>query len=44
MHESGVVFNNLTIDHVLVGDDQFLLESRNQIQIVNYNKAKKIID
>ena len=43
MHDSGVVFNNLTIDHVLVGDEQFSPDSRSQIKIVNYCKAKLII-
>ena len=43
MHDSGVVFNNLTLDHVLVGDEQFSPDSRSQIKIVNYCKSKLII-
>jgi hypothetical protein len=44
MHESGVVYNNLKPEHILVGDEQFTQESRNKIKLIDFREAQEIID
>ena len=44
MHESGVVYNNLKSEHILIGDSQFSQKSRDQIILVDFSKAKEILD
>ena len=43
LHESGVVFNNLSTDHILIGDGDFTPGTRTLITLVDFSKAKFII-
>ena len=44
MHQSGVVYNNLKMEHILIGDSQFSEDSREQIKLIDFSLAKKILD
>lgn len=44
MHDSNVVYNNLALEHVLVGDGTFSQGSRSRIMLVDFSKAKAIVD
>ena len=43
MHDSGIVFNNLSPDHILIGDGDFTPGTRTLITLVDFRKAKFII-
>ena len=44
MHESNVVYNNLALEHILVGDAIFTEGSRSQITLIDFSKAREIVD
>ena len=43
MHDSGVVFNNLSPYHILIGDGNFTPGTRTLITLVDFSRAKFII-
>ena len=42
MHEQGVVYNNLSLGHVLIGDFEFSKETRTMIKLIDFSKARII--
>ena len=44
MHESGIVYNNLKIHHILIGDGYFAQGSRDKITLVDFSRATEILD